>query len=50
MVEALALRSGDPGFETRSDHALNLFWVVPGQEPIRVETCNARSHLPNIQS
>ena len=25
MVRALALRSGDPGFKTRSDHPLNLF-------------------------
>ena len=24
MVRALALRSGDPGFKTRSDHSLNL--------------------------
>ena len=23
MVRALALRSGDPGFKTRSDHSLN---------------------------
>ena len=30
MVGALALRSGDPGFKTRSDHSLNLFLVVPG--------------------
>lgn len=30
MVRALALRSGDPGFKTRSDHLLNLFLVVPG--------------------
>ena len=30
MVRALALRSGDPGFKTRSDHSLNLFLVVPG--------------------
>ena len=27
---ALALRSGDPGFKTHSDHSLNLFLVVPG--------------------
>ena len=27
---ALALRSGDFGFKTRSDHSLNLFLVVPG--------------------
>ena len=25
MVRTLALRSGDPGFKTRSDHWLNLF-------------------------
>ena len=30
MVRALALRSGDPGFKTRSDHSLNLILVVPG--------------------
>ena len=30
LVRALALRSGDPGFKTRSDHSLNLFLVVPG--------------------
>ena len=30
MVRVLALRSGDPGFKTRSDHSLNLFLVVPG--------------------
>ena len=30
VVRALALRSGDPGFKTRSDHWLNLFQVVPG--------------------
>ena len=30
VVRALALRSGDPGFKTRSDHWLNLFLVVPG--------------------
>ena len=30
MVRALALRSGDPGFKTRSDRSLNLFLVVPG--------------------
>ena len=29
-VRALALRSGDPGFKTRSDRSLNLFLVVPG--------------------
>ena len=30
VVRALALGSGDPGFKTRSDHALNLILVVPG--------------------
>ena len=30
MVRALVLRSGDPGFKTRSDHSLNLILVVPG--------------------
>ena len=30
VVRALALRSGDPGFKTRSDHSLNLILVVPG--------------------
>ena len=30
VVRALALRSGDPGFKTRSDHSLNLFLVAPG--------------------
>ena len=30
VVRALALRSGDPGFKTRSDHSLNLFLVGPG--------------------
>ena len=30
LIRALALRSGDPGFRTRSDHSLNLFLVVPG--------------------
>ena len=30
VVRALALRSGDPRFKTRSDHSLNLFLVVPG--------------------
>ena len=29
MVRALALKSGDPGFKTRSDHSSNLFLVVP---------------------
>ena len=28
VVRALALRSGDPGSKTRSDHRLNLFLVV----------------------
>ena len=30
VVRALALRSEDPGFKTRSGHSLNLFLVVPG--------------------
>ena len=30
VVRALALRSADPGFKTRSDHSLNLILVVPG--------------------
>ena len=31
VVLALALRTGDwPGFKTRSDHSLNLFFLVPG--------------------
>ena len=30
MVRALALRSGDPGFKTRSDLSLNLLLVLPG--------------------
>ena len=30
VIRALALRSGDPGFKTRSDHLLNLFLIVPG--------------------
>ena len=30
LVRVLALRSGDPGFKTRSDQSLNLFMVVPG--------------------
>ena len=30
VVRALALRSGDPGFKTRSDRSLNLILVVPG--------------------
>ncbi|XP_068716884.1 uncharacterized protein [Montipora capricornis] len=30
VVRAVALRSGDPGFKTRSDHSLNLTLVVPG--------------------
>ena len=30
VVRALALRSGDPGFKTRSNHSLNLILVVPG--------------------
>ena len=30
VVRAVALRSCDPGFKTRSDHSLNLFQVVPG--------------------
>ena len=29
VVRALAPRSGDPGFKTRSDHSLNLILVVP---------------------
>ena len=29
-VRALALRSGDLGFKTRSDHSMNLILVVPG--------------------
>ena len=29
MVRALALRSGDPGFKTPSNHSLNLILVVP---------------------
>ena len=29
-VRAFALRSGDPGFKTRSNHSLNLILVVPG--------------------
>ena len=30
VVRALALRSGDPGFKTRSNHSLNLFLVFSG--------------------
>ena len=30
VVRALALRSRDPGFKTRSDHSFNLILVVPG--------------------
>ena len=30
VVRALALRSGDPGFKTRSDPLLKLILVVPG--------------------
>ena len=30
MVRALAMRSGDPGFKTRSGRSLNLVLVVPG--------------------
>ena len=30
VVRTLALRSGVPGFKTRSDHTLNLLLVVPG--------------------
>ena len=30
VVRVLPLRSGVPGFKTRSDHLLNLFLVVPG--------------------
>ena len=30
VVRALALKSGDPGFKTRSDHWLDLILVVPG--------------------
>ena len=30
VVRALSLRSGDPGFKTRSNHSLNLILVVPG--------------------
>lgn len=30
MVGAVALRSGDPGFEMRADHLLRLFLVVHG--------------------
>ena len=30
VVRALALRSGDPGYKTRSNHSLNLILVVPG--------------------
>ena len=29
MVRVLAMRSGDSGFKTRSDHSMNLFLVVP---------------------
>ena len=30
VVCTLALRFGDLGFKTRSDHSLNLFLIVPG--------------------
>ena len=30
VVRVLALRSGDPGLKTCSDHLLNLILVVPG--------------------
>ena len=30
VVRMLALRSGAPGFKTRSNHSMNLFLVVPG--------------------
>ena len=30
VVRVLVLRSGDPGFKTRSDHSFNLILVVPG--------------------
>ena len=34
MVRALALRSGYPGFKTRSDHSLNLILVVLGSNSL----------------
>ena len=30
VIRALALRFGDPGFKTRSDHSLNMIPIVPG--------------------
>ena len=45
MVKALALRSGDPGFKTRSDHSLNLFLVVPGSPWFNFSTALVNSQL-----
>ena len=33
MVRGPDLKSGDPGFESRSDHYLDLFEVFPGSTP-----------------
>ena len=33
MVRAADLKSGDPEFQSRSDHQLDLFQVVPGSTP-----------------
>ena len=48
MVRALALRSGDPGFKTHSDHSLNLILVVPGstsQPHLKIANWFASSQL-----
>ena len=42
MVRALALRSGDPGFKTRSDHSLNLFLVVRGSTSLAAALVNSQ--------
>ena len=48
VVTALALRSGDPGFKTRSDHSLNLILVVPAstsQPHLKIANWFASSQL-----
>ena len=45
VVTALALRSGDPGFMTRSDHSLNVILVVPAWFNFPAALVNTPSQL-----
>ena len=48
VVRTFALRSGDPGFKTRSDHSLNLIPIDPGSRSrlhLEIANCFASGQL-----